>query len=700
MKRSGIIFLFIFLFLIVIAGGTGTAGVQGTKHDLSTGGPGPIKSAVVGGTSETCVFCHTPHSAASIANAPLWNKDFNPSLDPTPAYEVYDSDVLNALGYPNADKPLTSLRAVHIKTRLCLSCHDGTIALGKLANLPSGLGSDIPMLGTTGTTDVPYAMPHEATGYIGVKLQDDHPVAIQYTNANDSELAASPVGGKVKVEGPESGMFFVECTSCHDPHNSTNRKFMVDTNVGSNICKSCHNNKTSYSTSIHATSGVSYRPPDGAGPLQDIGLTVGEVQCMGCHYPHKAGISDTSQLPKATPAVETYTEAGYYLLSFQEQMSCFNDTDRWGQTLVSACHGTNAPATQNIESLVAPAKFRAHWVGNYTNKHRATEAQASLWFGVGNPNEHVECQDCHNPHTAGNTPRPIGSNAVVANGPLYGTGGVTPGPYPFWNPGFSTGTYTPIQPRGVTSTTSNGATYEYEICLKCHSDFAWNPATPPSSPSFVADPLIVNKGLTNQAMEFGNNAVSSHPVIFTNPNIQGTYLAPWTAQPDMNMYCSDCHNNDLLTPAGPHGSNNRSILYLQYNPATIGQTGAINAELCYGCHDPIAYYANNNAALTGFSNNGLNVNLHYRHMQPPPNGVTYQGGVQKACTNCHVNPIHGSNKTHLISYSATAGLPPDPAPYGTYSYITSYTDPGSGNYVMTNPSNCTAVTCHANTGKH
>jgi len=661
MKRYGMTGLCIVLFILFLIGTTVSAGIQGTKHDLSTSGSGNIRSAGASntsGASQVCVFCHTPHRAAAIPSAPLWNKNFDPTT--YAGYQPYTSDVLTALGYPAGETPvITGSKTVHVRTRLCLSCHDGTIALGSLANLPFGFSGDMPMIGTSGGY-----MPTTAIGYIGVDLRDDHPVAIKYTNAQDSELAAAP-SGKVKVfNDSTTGNNYVECTSCHEPHDNTYTNFLVDSNAGSAICTNCHSNKSGYSSGVHATSTAAYN-------RQPIGTTVGGVKCMDCHFPHKAGITDTSQLPKANALnLTTYPQGGYYLLSFQEEGSCFNDTDRWGQTNVNACHGTNATATsKNIESLVAPTKYSGHWVGNYNGLHLATEAQASVVGGWAGANIHVECQDCHNPHTAGNTNHAKGTNQVGGSTrSLYGTGGVTPSSWPAWNPGISTGSYTPVQPTGVTSTTSNGVTYEYEICLKCHSDFAWNPATPPNSPT-------AGGTMSNQAMEFGNNATSSHPVAFANGNNQGTYVAPWTANGGQTMYCSDCHNNDAGAPNGPHGSNARSILYQNFNPNTVGQGVG---DLCYACHAVAAYSTGNNPAQTGFS--GAGNNLHYQHMS----AYAYSGGVQKSCTNCHVNPTHGSNKLNLISYQT------DPAPYGQYSYMKVFTQ-NTGAYVK---ANCSAFTCH------
>ena len=656
MKRSGhIVGSMLLLFLLAGTAGAAPTPVANTKHNLSTSGPGPIRAAATGGTSQICVFCHTPHTAADIQNAPLWNKDI--FKNPDPAYSVYTSDVLTQLSYPPAEAPIQTGKAIHIgKTRLCLSCHDGTIALGSLKNLPTGVISDIVMEGGVTT------MPTAAAGYIGIELQDDHPVAIPHTT-DDPELIVPPTGS-VTVFNDGLGTNYVECASCHDPHDNQYGKFLVETNQFSAMCRNCHN-KTGFTSSVHddTTINAPYAPPTGGTPAS-LGTRVGEVKCMNCHFPHKAGV--TLAFPTAPNP-----SSGKYLLSFQEEDSCFNTTNRWG-IAVSVCHGAGGTsAAKDIDVQSELAKFYAHKAGSYSNLHAATEGNTGYgWIGA---NWHVECADCHNAHTAGQDRHAAGFNTVSTTSTLYGTGGVSlswPGAWTVPGPI----NYTYIEPRGLVTATSPGVTFEYQICMKCHSSFAWGGGSPPTSPSLGGN-------MTDQALEFNPANASYHPVTGSNVNTEGTYVAPWTSGAQ-TMYCSDCHGNNEAAPAGPHGSTNRSILTAGYDPSNVG---TLSSELCFICHNYSTYYSGGVAITnTGFRDGTRN--LHYEHMNPV--GFVYQGGVPKRCTGCHANPPHGSNKSHLISYGT------DPAPYGSYSSLTNYTDPGAGNYNATG-SDCTASTCHS-----
>lgn len=86
-------------------------GIRDSRHNLSSGGLGDIKTDE---TSMVCIFCHTSHHSAS--TAPLWNRE-----DSSVVYSLYDSSTL--LSTP--DQPDGA-------SKLCLSCHDGTIALGRV----------------------------------------------------------------------------------------------------------------------------------------------------------------------------------------------------------------------------------------------------------------------------------------------------------------------------------------------------------------------------------------------------------------------------------------------------------------------------------------------------------------------------------------------------------------------------------------
>ena len=109
MKKGVLILVFIgfLVFTGVFAGN-----IKNTRHNLSSGSPvGNIKTTE---TTMICIFCHTTHSERSFA--PLWNRESG-----APVYTLYDSSTL----YSRPGQPDGT-------SKLCLSCHDGTIALGRI----------------------------------------------------------------------------------------------------------------------------------------------------------------------------------------------------------------------------------------------------------------------------------------------------------------------------------------------------------------------------------------------------------------------------------------------------------------------------------------------------------------------------------------------------------------------------------------
>ena len=139
MKKIAAGFLLLLALLAELA--FAQALVKDTKHNLSaTAITNPIRAAA-GGTTEICVFCHTPHGAST--SGQLWNRALS-----TATYTPYTSDYLTGLGYPTA--------ALGNSSRLCLSCHDGTVALGSVFNTPgSGTTGSIAMQNVTPITGTP-----------------------------------------------------------------------------------------------------------------------------------------------------------------------------------------------------------------------------------------------------------------------------------------------------------------------------------------------------------------------------------------------------------------------------------------------------------------------------------------------------------------------------------------------------------------
>lgn len=330
-----------FAILLLVSGTATLAGVATTTHNLSVSGPGPVKAD---SEAQICLFCHAPHNASP--DAPLWNRQ-----SPGTNYTPYSSSTASAIpGQPTG------------ASLLCLSCHDGTIALGDVLNR----SSQISFVG--GVMTIP-----TGTGRLGTDLSDDHPISFSYTTAlaglNGQLVDPSTLTGPVKLD--ENGE--LQCTACHDPHDDTYGDFLVMSNTGSALCIACHV-QTGWDFSTHRTSNTSWNNtgPD-PWPHTDETTVAGNA-CENCHRSHSAGGPDR------------------LLNEGTEELNC------------TVCHNGNA-ADENVESEFF--KFSTHPISDSLGIHDPTES------GIIS-NRHVECVDCHNPHAARDTPGTVpGSLAGV-----------------------------------------------------------------------------------------------------------------------------------------------------------------------------------------------------------------------------------------------------------------------------------------------
>ncbi len=337
------------LIASTLSAGTAWAdSILNSPHNLSSSGPGSIKAV---SESEICLFCHTPHSAADAT--PLWNHKMS-----TAPYTPYQSSTMKAsVGQPTGS------------SKLCLSCHDGTVALGMLDNRPT------PITLQGGVTRMPIG-----PSRIGRDLSDDHPVSFTYDNS--LAIAAGQLRdpatlvNKVRLDGEGK----VQCTSCHDPHNNRFGKFLVRENFGSALCITCHD-MTQWQQSSHATSPATW---NGAGinPWPNSREhSVAANACANCHSPHKAGTK---------PRLLTFAD---------EEQNCYS------------CHSGNV-ATKNIAAEFN--KLSIHPLTANTGAHDPQED------AINPTRRHVECADCHNGHAS----NPSQATAPNASGALAGVKGV------------------------------------------------------------------------------------------------------------------------------------------------------------------------------------------------------------------------------------------------------------------------------------
>lgn len=224
--------------------------VLDSKHNLSATGPGEIRAAV---EQEVCVFCHTPHSSA--LKRQLWNRQ-----SPTVPYTIYQSSALDA----EPGQPTGS-------SKMCLSCHDGSIALGSVLSREQV----IRMAG--GITTLP-----PGSSNLGSDLSDDHPISFPYDSllsSKDPGLAnphALPPAVQLNAAGE------LQCTTCHDAHDDTYGDFLVIDNANSALCTTCHS-LSATTVPAHADCNACHTPHSApSGPFLLLEQTVTDT-CMRCH---------------------------------------------------------------------------------------------------------------------------------------------------------------------------------------------------------------------------------------------------------------------------------------------------------------------------------------------------------------------------------------------------------------------------------
>jgi len=267
--------------------------IAATPHNLSFTSPGGYYKST-GSVKEICVFCHTPHNAT--INRALWNRSM-PELGVGASYHMYTTGVNLTQVTKGVNKPSD-------ESLMCLSCHDGRFAVnvvhrtkmttgawqdpgtglyqlelqGYYDDGSQGFVSGLPLpdghrMGTAGPE--PYGNPNLPnlgairvwnpdgtpgdtgsldTQFEGTEFGDDHPISMSYSDVwternaglvdptNTTRLAQIKFYGGTKMR--------VECGSCHDPHvaygynggpgDADFAPFLRKSNVGSELCLSCH----------------------------------------------------------------------------------------------------------------------------------------------------------------------------------------------------------------------------------------------------------------------------------------------------------------------------------------------------------------------------------------------------------------------------------------------------------------------------
>ena len=543
MRRALLILGLTLLLHCPIAPGQAPPPVQGDTLGMHNLTPGSGSSVTTQG-SLGCTFCHAPHSGIG-GVTPLWNQTLS-----TQSYTTYTSSTYSQQG----GQP-----TIGRSSSLCLSCHDGTVAVGQ-----SAVYGKIPVTGSMNNMDI-----------LGTNLGSSHPFSLVTPIKDAPDLVASIVASGVTADPTGAVKLIngnVECTSCHNPHvqgtDKIAQNFLVRDSSNGQMCLACHdpnrvttgklNLLSGWTGSIHAVA------TNQVASSANVGLypTVVVNACTSCHMEHNAS-GPARLLRPATPAAPGVDA------STQDCITC-----HFGGTNMS-------PAAPNVYAEFAKI---SHLLPAGTNGHDEAEP------AVLNNNRHATCVDCHSPHAA--NALTLFSAPPAIRPPQTNVTGVS---------GID----------GVTVLTP--AVNQFESCLRCHGTSVGKQILIkygylPTRLVFASDPL-------NLVPQFSPNSTSSHPIMHdrSSPLPQPSLLANMlnlngTASARLmgvRIFCTDCHSSDDdrefggTGPNGPHGSIYTHILErnYQFSQATIPGGTVSNTyptpdlsplgpyALCAKCHD-------------------------------------------------------------------------------------------------------------------
>jgi len=512
----------------------------------------------------------------------------------------------------------------------CISCHDPHIRdttnenikflrLNRLQKNASPNGSAT----FNATNDIICLACHVKAGWAGS-------AHAQSAVANETYTSAAAAVREIPANTP---VWQTACLTCHDTHAvQGSRRLLRD------------------GTDATTVAYLGYNIKRGTG-----NAAVEEV-CFACHSPNRGTLNSQGNVDFEVPDTWTDLQQAFHMpVSSSHQIA---------QTEMHNI-GTSNPEVTNTNGL------GADFIEDPNNMGRNNLN-----------NRHAECTDCHNPHRVvkrqafnqdnlngfDTEPTHRHQNGIthtnIASGVLRGIWGVEPGIYgvdgqtAYQNASFH---FDPIatnfivkrgDPGGSTDTarTAPYLTREYQLCFKCHSNYAY--------PGTYSGPLQLGTGTgymtgtpsgrngmtryTNQAREFNspfghegepksvgsaggagaayntNNHRSWHPVMretsrtaaargIGSPNI---WLPPFRALGTQTMYCSDCHGTQTANgtvvpdngpngkPWGPHGSVNNFILKGPWSGNRVSNTDGSGipgtgtgapGHLCFKCHDYAQY---------------------------------------------------------------------------------------------------------------
>ena len=280
--------------------------VRLTKHNLSA------NTNIVTGTpttTEVCIYCHTPHGGRTDVGegaAPIWNRALsNYGVGGTLNFTLYQS--------PNFDAVLNKHGQPDGVSLACLSCHDGTVAFDALINASGSGGFNLGNMGRGGTsvghnlngpfvdTEKSFADGAKPFPNLDIDLSNDHPITMEICSSGKTEYDpqfteacsnSSESGNILKISRTgdfptdirdnirayrtkgSTGGWFIECASCHNPHEASSPGDPDGTAAAPGTANSRFLRFPSDTTVVAGTAKTA---------LTDGDRNAGSLLCLSCH---------------------------------------------------------------------------------------------------------------------------------------------------------------------------------------------------------------------------------------------------------------------------------------------------------------------------------------------------------------------------------------------------------------------------------
>jgi len=235
-------------------------GINGTVHDLSAPNQAAHGMAYTPADSlnRICIFCHAPHNTykLTVANGgpgagigggpeaptddftylPLWNH----TLQSNTSYAMYNNGPGAPQSGAKASQAMLNGMVPGSTSLLCLSCHDGQIAVNSYGNssqLPGSIGAGGAFISSS------YQIGKDR--YLG----NHHPIGFDYdaVAAGDPEIRGADVAqltptSFVRDHLLGAGNTLMECGTCHAVHNKGNsgETLLWRSDQNSELCLTCH----------------------------------------------------------------------------------------------------------------------------------------------------------------------------------------------------------------------------------------------------------------------------------------------------------------------------------------------------------------------------------------------------------------------------------------------------------------------------